>query len=129
GYVEGQNGFAGHTETAYANALYSGILNEEDQILAGKFLRELVEANDNKLTTGFLGFKPLLPALTSSGSSDKGYQLLQSTEYPSLGYEVVNGATSIWERWDSFTKDIGFIHDAAMNSFSHYAFGSVNEWM
>ena len=44
GYVEGQNGFAGHTQTAYANALYSGILNEEDQILAGKFLRELVEA-------------------------------------------------------------------------------------
>lgn len=129
GYVEGQNGFAGHTQTAYANALYSGILNEEDQILAGKFLRELVEANDNKLTTGFLGFKPLLPALTSSGSSDKAYQLLQSTEYPSLGYEVVNGATSIWERWDSFTKDKGFIHNAAMNSFSHYAFGSVNEWM
>jgi len=129
GYVEGQNGFAGHTQTAYANALYSGILDQDDQILAGKYLRELVESNGNKLTTGFLGFKPLLPALTASGSSDKAYQLLQSTEYPSLGYEVVNGATSIWERWDSYTKDQGFVHNAAMNSFSHYAFGSVNEWM
>lgn len=129
GYVEGQNGFAGHTQTAYANALYSGILNESDAGLAGKYLRELIESNGNKLSTGFLGFKPLLPALTASGSTDKAYQLIQSTEYPSLGYEVVNGATSIWERWDSYTKDQGFVHNAAMNSFSHYAFGSVNEWM
>lgn len=129
GYVEGQNGFSGHTQTAYANALYSGILDEEDANLAGKYLRDLLEANGNKLSTGFLGFKPLLPALTASGSTDMAYELLQSTEYPSLGYEVVNGATSIWERWDSFTKDKGFVHNAAMNSFSHYAFGSVNEWM
>ncbi|WP_185216015.1 alpha-L-rhamnosidase [Sphingobacterium mizutaii] len=129
GYVEGQNGFSGHTQTAYANALYSGILDEQDEALAGKYLRELLEANGNKLSTGFLGFKPLLPALTASGSTDKAYMLLQSTEYPSLGYEVVNGATSIWERWDSYSKEKGFVHNAAMNSFSHYAFGSVNEWM
>ena len=129
GYVEGKNGFSGHTQTAYANAIYSGILDQADEKLAGEFLRKLLEDNGNKLSTGFLGFKPLLPALTSTGSSDKAYQLLQSTEYPSLGYEVVNGATSIWERWDSFTKDKGFVHNAAMNSFSHYAFGSVNEWI
>lgn len=129
GYVEGENGFAGHTQTAYANALYSGILDQKDVKLAGKYLRELVKANDNKLSTGFLGFKPLLPALSASGSIDKAYLLLQSEEYPSLGYEVINGATSIWERWDSYTKDKGFVHNAAMNSFSHYAFGSVNEWI
>jgi len=50
--------------------------------------------------------------------------------FPSWGYEVVNGATSIWERWDSYTKEDGFgRHNAAMNSFSHYAFGAVCEWM
>lgn len=128
-YVEGSNGFYGHTQTAYANALYFGILDQKDTQLAGQFLRDLVAQNGDKLSTGFLGFKPLLPALSASGSTDKAYKLMLSTEYPSLGYEVVNGATSIWERWDSFTKDQGFVHNAAMNSFSHYAFGSVNEWM
>lgn len=77
----------------------------------------------------FLGFKPLLPALSKVGASDQAYKLILSTEYPSLGYEIVNGATSIWERWDSYIKGKGFVHNAAMNSFSHYAFGSVNEWM
>lgn len=129
GYVEGQNGFSGHTQSAYANVIYSGILDENDTKKAGEYLRELVEQNGNKLTTGFLGFKPLLPALSKTGNVDKAYALMLSEEYPSLGYEVANGATSIWERWDSFTKDKGFIHNAAMNSFSHYAFGSVNEWM
>ncbi len=129
GYVEGQNGFAGHTQTSYANAIYMCLLDEQDFQLAGRFLRELVAQNDNKLTTGFLGFKPLLPALSMTGSTDKAYQLLLSTEYPSLGYEVINGATSIWERWDSYIKGEGFVHNASMNSFSHYAFGAVNEWM
>lgn len=129
GYVEGQNGFTGHTQTAYANSIYMGILEGADQKNAGILLRQLVIDNKDKLTTGFLGFKPLLPALSSTGSSDKAYNLLLSTDYPSLGYEVVNGATSIWERWDSFTKDKGFVHNAAMNSFSHYAFGAVNEWI
>lgn len=128
GYVDGKNGFSGHTQTAYANALYFGILEGEDLDKAGIYLRELVTANNDKLTTGFLGFKPLLPALSNSGSSDKAYKLVLSTTYPSLGYEVVNGATSIWERWDSYIQGKGFVHNAAMNSFSHYAFGAVNEW-
>src|SRR5690606_26367712 len=76
-----------------------------------------------------LGFRPLLPALSATGSSDMAYQLILSTDYPSLGFEVANGATSIWERWDSYTKEKGFVHNASMNSFSHYAFGAVNEWM
>ncbi|MGV3761339.1 family 78 glycoside hydrolase catalytic domain, partial [Parapedobacter sp.] len=128
GYVDGHIGFAGHTQTAYANAIYMQLLDEQDLLRAGNFLRTLVEQNDDKLTTGFLGFKPLLPALSKTGSVDKAYKLITSTEYPSLGYEVVNGATSIWERWDSYIKGVGFVHNAQMNSFSHYAFGAVNEW-
>jgi len=55
---------------------------------------------------------------------------LQSHEFPSWGYEIEQGATTIWERWDSFTKEEGFgRHNAAMNSFAHYAFGAVCEWM
>src|SRR5690625_617108 len=121
--------FSGHTQSAYANALYFDILEEEDALKAGQLLRQLVIESDDKLTTGFLGFKPLFPALSESGSPDKAFSLFLSTEYPSLGYSIANGATSIWERWDSYTKDKGFVHKAAMNSFSHYAFGAVNEWM
>lgn len=121
--------FSGHTQSAYANAIYFNILEGEDLIAAGNYLRELIEENQNKLATGFLGFKPLFPALSATGSKSLAHELFLSTEYPSLGYEVANGATSIWERWDSYTKDKGFIHNAAMNSFSHYAFGAVNEWM
>ncbi len=129
GYVEGGNGFSGHTQTAYANTIYVGILPNELEAKAGKHLRDLVVENGNQLTTGFLGFKPLLPALSKTNSSDKAYGILLSEQYPSLGYEIINGATSIWERWDSYIKGKGFIHNAAMNSFSHYAFGSVNEWI
>lgn len=129
GYVDGHLGFDGHTQTAYANAIYMQLLDAARQAEAGQWLRELVEANDNKLATGFLGFRPLLPALSATGSADIAYQLILSTEYPSLGFEVANGATSIWERWDSYTKDKGFVHNASMNSFSHYAFGAVNEWI
>jgi len=129
GYIGGNLGFDGHTQTAYANAIYMDMLDKEDRGNAGKWLKELVQSNDNKISTGFLGFRPLLPALSATGNTDLAYRLLLSTEYPSLGFEVINGATSIWERWDSYTTDKGFVHNASMNSFSHYAFGAVNEWM
>src|SRR5690606_34863614 len=96
---------------------------------AGQYLSALVRENNNQLSTGFLGFKPLLPALSATGNSDMAYTLIQDTAYPSLGFEVVNGATTIWERWNSFTKDKGFENNAGMNSFNHYAFGAVCEWM
>ena len=82
------------------------------------------------MATGFLGTRPLLPVLSSVGQHDLAVFLLQSHEFPSWGYEIDQGATSIWERWDSYTKEDGFgRHNAAMNSFSHYAFGAVCEWM
>jgi alpha-L-rhamnosidase len=82
------------------------------------------------MATGFLGTKPLLPALSAHGHHDLAVRLFQSRQFPSWGYEVVNGATTVWERWDSYTKEDGFgRHNAAMNSFSHYSFGAVCEWM
>ncbi len=129
GYVDGKLGFDGHTQTAYANAIYMDMLNDKNKQQAGVFLTELLKASDYKLTTGFLGFKPLIPALSIVGNTDLAYQLLLDERYPSLGFEVVNGATTIWERWNSFTKDKGFGNNASMNSFNHYSFGAVNEWM
>jgi len=128
-YVDGQMGFEGHTQTAYANAIYMNMLQPQHKQKAGDWLVELIKANDNKLTTGFLGVKPLLPSLSSTNHTDEAYKLLLSTEYPSWGFEVVNGANTIWERWNSYIKGKGFENNAGMNSFNHYAFGSVNEWL
>jgi alpha-L-rhamnosidase len=85
------------------------------------------------MATGFLGTKPLLPVLTAHGQNDLACRLFQSRQFPSWGYEVINGATTVWERWDSFTKEHGFNglsgnQNASMNSFSHYSFGAVMEW-
>ncbi|MCE6992601.1 alpha-L-rhamnosidase [Dyadobacter sp. CY323] len=129
GYVDGALGFTGNTQTAYANAIYMNIVEEKAIKKSGAFLSELIKENGNKLATGFLGAKPLLPALSVSGHPDLAYKLFLSKEFPSWGFEVENGSTTIWERWDSYTKEDGFKYNAAMNSFSHYAFGAVCEWM
>ena len=83
------------------------------------------------MTTGFLGTRPLLPVLSAVGEQDLAVQHFQSRKFPSWGYEVEQGATTIWERWNSYTKDKGFggAQNAEMNSFSHYSFGAVCEWM
>lgn len=129
GYVDGNLGFSGHTQTAYANAIYMNIIPDSKKADAGKYLSELIAQNNGKLATGFLGAKPLLPALSASGHSSLAYDMFLSREFPSWGFEVENGSTTIWERWDSYTKEDGFKYNAAMNSFNHYAFGAVCEWM
>lgn len=123
--AEGQ--INGHTQTNYTMAIYFELLDKDQTEQAGQYLVDLIKANDGKLATGFLGAKPLLPALSKTGRSDIAYDLFTQTTYPSWGFEVANGATSIWERWNSYTKGEGFV--AGMNSFSHYAFGAVCEWM
>jgi len=131
GYIDGELGFRGHTQTAYANAIYMNFFSPEEKKKAGEHLVDLIEQNDGKLATGFLGAKPLLPALSQSGNTEAAYDLFLQKEYPSWGFEVVNGATTIWERWNSYTHEEGFggERNAGMNSFNHYAFGAVWEWM
>ncbi len=122
------------TQTAYALALYVGLVPEYLRAAAGQRLAQKIRDHDTRMATGFLGTRPLLPALSSVGQNDLAARLLQSRRFPSWGYEVENGATTIWERWDSFTKEHGFNgtagnQNASMNSFSHYSFGAVGEWM
>jgi len=118
------------TQTAYALALYVGLLPEVARGPAAARLAGKIDANGGRMATGFLGTRPLLPVLSAHGHHDLALRLLQSREFPSWGYEIVNGATTIWERWDSYTKEDAFgRHNAAMNSFSHYAFGAVCEWL
>jgi alpha-L-rhamnosidase len=118
------------TQSAYALALFAGLISGDQSAPMGKKLADKIMANDGRMATGFLGTRPLLPALSLAGQHDLALRLLQSRKFPSWGFEVENGATTIWERWDSYTKQDAFgKHNAAMNSFAHYSFGAVCEWM
>lgn len=112
------------TQSAYAIAYSFGIIDKE---MARKHLARKFEEDDKKLTTGFLGIRFLLPTLCEVGLRDIAYQLITSREFPGWGYSVMNGATTIWERWDSYTEKDGI--KKGMNSFNHYSLGSCTEWM
>lgn len=121
------------TQSAYVLALSVGLIPEKDLATATATLAAKIAKNDHRMATGFLGTKSLLPALTGSGQHDLAVRLFQSRKFPSWGYEVSNGANTVWERWDSYTTEHGFNgangkQNSAMNSFSHYAFGAVMEW-
>ena len=130
-YVKPDGTLTLNTQTAYALALYMDLMPDNLRTAAGAVLARKIQDNDTRMSTGFLGTRPLLPVLSATGQSDLAVRLLQSRKYPSWGYEVEQGATTIWERWNSYTKDKGFggAQNAEMNSFAHYAFGAVCEWM
>ncbi|HZQ47034.1 MAG TPA: family 78 glycoside hydrolase catalytic domain, partial [Verrucomicrobiae bacterium] len=132
-YVIGGGRLKVDTQTAYVLALWIGLLPEDMAFKAAETLGQKIAKNGNRMATGFLGTRPLLPALSANGQHDLAVRLFQSRQFPSWGYEVINGANSVWERWDSYTKEHGFDgkdgkQNAAMNSFSHYSFGAVMEW-
>ena len=132
-YLRPDGTIAIDTQTACVLALEMGLVPPER---TGPVVAQLVgriEAAGGRMTTGFLGTKSILPVLSAHGHHDLACRLFQSREFPSWGYEVEQGANTVWERWDSFTKEHGFEgatgkNNAAMNSFSHYAFGAVMEW-
>lgn len=80
------------------------------------------------MAVGFLGINVLAPVLTDEGRADLAYTLLHQDAMPSWLYAIKNGATTIWERWNSYSKEDGF-GPVAMNSFNHYAYGAIGEWM
>jgi alpha-L-rhamnosidase len=87
-----------------------------------------IEQRKYHLSTGFVGTPLLAPVLTRFGRGDVAYKLLMQQTYPSWLYTVLQGATTMWERWNSYTKDKGF-GPVDMNSFNHYAYGAVGEWL
>ena len=91
-------------------------------------LRENFLSHGNCLQTGFLGTSILMRTLTENGMSDIAYELLFQHDYPSWLYSIDNGATTIWERWNSYTRERG-LGPVGMNSFNHYAYGSVCQWL
>ncbi len=113
------------TQTAYAFAYVAGYLSKEETLAR---LPEIIRENGGGLTTGFIGSRFILPALCDIGETELAYEIISRTEYPSWGYMLKNGATTVWERWNGYTKEHGF-EDPEMNSFNHYSLGSCVEWL
>jgi alpha-L-rhamnosidase len=116
-----------NTQTAYAVALQFDLLPDELRPVAAK--RLAMEVRQRKhLTTGFVGTPYLCHVLSRYGYLDEAYMLLNREQYPSWLYPVKQGATTIWERWDGQKPD-GTFQDKGMNSFNHYAYGAIGDWM
>jgi alpha-L-rhamnosidase len=116
-----------NTQTAYVLALEFELLPEPLRARAAARLAAEIRQRKH-LTTGFLGTPHLLHVLSAYGYLDEAYMLLEREDYPSWLYPVTMGATTIWERWDGIKPD-GSFQSAGMNSFNHYAYGAVGDWM
>ncbi|MGD9555729.1 MAG: family 78 glycoside hydrolase catalytic domain [Mangrovibacterium sp.] len=116
-----------HTQTAYVLALAFGLLPDAFVPVAARRLAEDVK-HFGHLTTGFLGTPLICQVLTDQGYPELAFRLLFNKRYPSWLYPVTLGATTIWERWDGIRPD-GSFQTAGMNSFNHYAYGAVGDWL
>ena len=127
-YVTPNGRLVSNTQTAYVLALNFDMLPESQRPEAAQRLVYNVESYDDHLTTGFLGTPYLCHVLTRFGYDSIAYKLLLQETYPSWLYPVKAGATTIWERWDGIKPD-GTFETPSMNSFNHYSYGAIGDWM
>lgn len=116
------------TQTAHIVALYFDLVPELYKETTVKGLKVLLEKENGHLVTGFMGTPYFCHALSQNGSLKEAYDLLLKEDYPSWLYQVKQGATTIWEHWDGIKPD-GTMWSPGMNSFNHYAYGAIGEWM
>jgi alpha-L-rhamnosidase len=126
-FITANGRLVSHTQTAYALALSFGLVPENLIDKAASYLANDVQKFGH-LTTGFVGTPLLCSTLSEIGRDDLAFMLLNRKEYPSWLYPVTKGATTIWERWDGIKPD-GSFQDPVMNSFNHYAYGAIGEWL
>jgi len=116
------------TQTGYLLAIAFDLLPEESKKRATEHLVRLVHEADGHLRTGFLGTPFIVPMLDEKGYSDLALSILFKETYPSWFFSINQGATTMWERWNSYSHKDGF-GKASMNSFNHYAYGAIGQWM
>ncbi len=119
---------AHNDQTSWALAFLYGLVPDHHLDAAKAYFRRVVEEADGLIGTGFIGTPALLPALTKLGMTDLAEKIFLNRRVPGWLYQVERGATSIWERWDSIGED-GTIYDPDMNSYNHYAYGAVCQWL
>lgn len=118
----------GVTQTALTLILRFGLCTDKEKPALAAKLAELIHENGDRMSTGFVGTPHLLHALSENGYTDLAYTLLTQEKNPSWLFSVNHGATTMWEHWDSLKEDGSFWSDS-MNSFNHYAYGAVYDWM
>lgn len=116
------------TQTAYILSLYFDMVEERHRKPMLDALVADIERRGDHLATGFVGTPYLMHVLTENGRHDVAERLIFQDTVPSWLYPITQGATTMWERWNSYTHDQGF-GDVGMNSFNHYAYGAVGEWL
>jgi alpha-L-rhamnosidase len=127
-FIEHDGGLRGRTQCAYVLALRFNLLPEHLRQTATAFLAQDLAYRGGHFSTGFVGLKDLMPTLSDVGRHDLACRILLNEDFPSWGYQIRAGATTTWERWDGWTEELG-LQTPTMNSFNHYAFGAVGEWM
>jgi len=127
-YIDADGRVKGNTQCGYVLALGFDIVEGEQFEQAATHLVADIEARGWHLSTGFVGTRDILYVLSKIGRQDVALRLLHNKTFPSWGFEIENGATTIWERWDGWTPERGF-QDPGMNSFAHYAYGAVMGWV
>ena len=128
-YVTPNGRLTSETQTACVLVLMFDLLESEaHRERAVRTLQKLLRKQDDHLTTGFVGTPYLLHVLSRNGLIELAYKLLQQKDYPSWLYQITKGATTIWEHWDGIKPD-GSFWSADMNSFNHYAYGAIGDWM
>jgi alpha-L-rhamnosidase len=127
-FVKPDGQIQGDTQGGYALALSFNLLPDDLRPKAAQLLVENIRRYQSHLSTGIQTTHRAMAELSRYGYDDLAWQLLTNRTFPSWLYMIDNGATTIWERWDGYVKGRGF-QDAGMNSFNHWAFGAVGEWM
>ena len=127
-FITPQGFVASGTQTAYVLALHFDLMPDELRATAMQELVDDIGRRNWRLSTGFIGTPYLCDVLTKGGRLDVAYKLLNQKAWPSWLYPVTKGATTIWERWDGWTEEKGF-QDPGMNSFNHYAYGAIGDWL
>jgi alpha-L-rhamnosidase len=127
-YLKPEGEIEGDTQAGYALALYFDLLPEPLRARAVERMIAGLDRYDGHMSTGFHSTYRMMLELTRAGRTDLAYKLALERTFPSWGYSIENGATTIWERWDGYVKGRGF-QDKGMNSFNHYAIGAVGEWI
>ncbi|MFN8356838.1 MAG: glycoside hydrolase family 78 protein [Spirosomataceae bacterium] len=127
-YVAASGRTISDSQTSYVLGLMFNLFKDEYKNAAAAQLVKDIKSRNNHLSTGFLGTPYLCHVLSATGNTKVAYDLLFQETYPSWLYPVKMGATTIWERWDGIRTDTTF-QDVGMNSFNHYAYGAIGDWM
>ncbi|MDR0672007.1 MAG: glycoside hydrolase family 78 protein [Oscillospiraceae bacterium] len=117
------------SQTAYALAIAFELLPEDKRAAAGRFLVKAIERRGGDLSVGFHGIAWINPALSMTGHDDVAYSLLFNERLPGWMYTVLQGGTTFWERWNSYTAETDTMGPVDMNSFNHYAYGAIGYWI